>query len=143
MTWRNILLCGWLKIKWINNKNGWKIKTDERIKWMNKKKDEHNLFTTKNYVSIQTLHVYNWEVCVNWNTTCLQSRGMCQSKHHMFISKRYVLIRDWNNMRLHIFYTILTCFLLEFNLSEPLMSRNILTTWIIKLHCFPFSTKTA
>jgi hypothetical protein len=50
---------------------------------MNKKKDEHNLFTTKNYVSIQTLHVYNWEVCVNWNTTCLQSRGMCQSKHHI------------------------------------------------------------
>jgi hypothetical protein len=53
-----------------------KNKKDERIKWMNKKKDEHNLFTTKNYVSIQTLHVYNREVCVNQNTTCSSLRGM-------------------------------------------------------------------
>jgi len=49
----------------------WKIKIDEQ------KKDEHNLFTTKNYVLIQTLHVHNQELCVHPNYTCSQSRGMC------------------------------------------------------------------
>lgn len=38
--------------------------------------DEHNSFTTKNYVPIQILHVHNQKVCVNWNMTCSSSRGM-------------------------------------------------------------------
>jgi hypothetical protein len=40
------------------------------------KKDEHNMFTTKNYVSIQILLVHNQEVCVNQNTTYSSPRGM-------------------------------------------------------------------
>jgi hypothetical protein len=38
--------------KWIKESNGFKIKIDE-------KKDEQNLFTTDNYVSIQTLPFHN------------------------------------------------------------------------------------
>jgi hypothetical protein len=58
-----------------------KNKTNERIKWMKNKKDEHkkyehNMFTTKNYVSIQLLLVHNREVCVNQNTTYSFPRGM-------------------------------------------------------------------
>jgi hypothetical protein len=34
-----------------------------------KKKDEQNMFTTKSYVSIQTLPLHIQEVCVNRNTT--------------------------------------------------------------------------
>jgi hypothetical protein len=44
--------------------------------WNKNKKDEHNMFTTKNYVSIQTLLVHNREVCVNQNTTYSSPRGM-------------------------------------------------------------------
>jgi hypothetical protein len=54
----------WMK-KYMNNKIGWKIKTNE-----------HNLFTTKNYVSIQILHVHNWKVCVNQNVTYSFPKGM-------------------------------------------------------------------
>jgi hypothetical protein len=50
-------------------KNVWKIKPNE-------KKDKQTSFTTKNYVSIQTLTLHNCEICVNWNTTCSFPRGM-------------------------------------------------------------------
>jgi hypothetical protein len=53
----------------MDGKNGWKIKIDE-------KKDKQVLFTTKSYVSIQTLPLHNWEICVNWNTTYSSPRGM-------------------------------------------------------------------
>jgi hypothetical protein len=63
ITWRNILPCV----------QGWKNKTNERIKWMKNKideqKDEQNMFTTNSYVSIQKLPLHNWKVCVNQNTT--------------------------------------------------------------------------
>ncbi len=36
----------------------------------------------------------------------------------MFIFKRYVTIRNWDNMRPHILYTISTYFLFEFSLSN-------------------------
>ncbi len=52
-----------------DEKNGWKIITYEQ-------KDEQNLFTTKNYVAIQTLLIHNQEICVNQNTTCLFPKGM-------------------------------------------------------------------
>jgi hypothetical protein len=39
-------------------------------------KKEQNLFTTKNYVLIQTLSIHNQEVCVNQNTTCSSPRSM-------------------------------------------------------------------
>jgi hypothetical protein len=67
---------------------------------MNKKKDEQNMFTTKNYVSIQTLLIHNWKLHVN-------------KKHHFFISKRYVPIKNWDTMRLHILYTIQFVFYLN------------------------------
>ncbi len=38
----------------------------------------------------------------------------------MFISKKYVPIGNWNNMRPHIFNTILHIFIFEFNLSNLL-----------------------
>ncbi len=38
----------------------------------------------------------------------------------MFIFKRYVPIRNWDNMKPHILYTISTYFLFEFNLSNVL-----------------------
>jgi hypothetical protein len=41
-----------------------------------KKKDKQTLFTTKNYVSIQTLTLHNSEICVNQNTACSSPRGM-------------------------------------------------------------------
>jgi hypothetical protein len=47
-------------------------------------------------------------------------RGMCQPKHHMFISKKYVPIRNWDSMKPHILYTISTYFLFEFNISNLL-----------------------
>ncbi len=49
-----------------------------------------------------------------------QLRGMCQPKHHMFISKKYVPIRNWDSMKPHILYTISTYFLFEFNISNLL-----------------------
>jgi hypothetical protein len=49
----------------MNNKIGWKIKTNE-----------HNLFITKNDVLIQILHVHNWKVCVNQNMTYSFPKGM-------------------------------------------------------------------
>ncbi len=78
------------------------------------------LFTTERYVSIQTPNVHLQEVCVNQNTIFSSPRVMCQSNHHLFISKKYAPIRNWNNMRPHIIYTISTCFLFEFNLSKLL-----------------------
>ncbi len=89
---------------WMNNKNGWKKCT---------KKIEHNMFTTNSYVLIQTLHVQNRKVCVNRNTTCS-------------FPKKYVPVRNWNNMKSHILYTISTCFLLEFNLSNLLCLKAFL-----------------
>ncbi len=44
--------------------------------------------------------VHNQELCVNPNSTCSQLRGICQSKHHLFISKRYVE-KIWS----HTFFT--------------------------------------
>ncbi len=73
-----------------------------------------------------TQHVHNQQLCVNPNSTCSQSRGLCQPKHHMFISKRYVPIRNLDNMKSHILYIISTCFLLEFNLSSLLCLRAFL-----------------
>jgi hypothetical protein len=74
---------------------------------MNKKKDEINIFTTKSYVLIQILPVHNREVFVyqtplvhlqeirvNRNTTFSSPRGMCQLKQQLFISKRYVPIKN-------------------------------------------------
>jgi hypothetical protein len=68
MMWKNILphVHGW-NIKWMKNYNGWN---------MNKKKDEGNFFTTKNYVSIQILPLHNRDVCVNQNTTCSSPKIM-------------------------------------------------------------------
>jgi hypothetical protein len=85
------------------------------------KKDEHNMFTTKSYVSIQTLPIHNRKVCVN-------------PKHHLFISKRYVPIRNWNTtMKPHIFYLIKhPTFYLNL-VFKPIMSSSILDTWRIKL----------
>lgn len=40
------------------------------------KKDEHNMFTTNNCVSIQTLLVHNQKVCVNQDTTYWSPGGM-------------------------------------------------------------------
>ncbi len=60
------------------------------------------------------------------NTVFSQLRGMYQPKHHLFISKRYVPIRNWNNTRSHILYTISTCFLFGFNLSNLLCLKAIL-----------------
>jgi hypothetical protein len=77
-------------------------------------------FTTERYVFIKTPLVHLQEVCVNRNTTFSFPRCMCQLKHHLFISKRYVPIRNWDNMKLHILYTISTCFLFQFNLSNLL-----------------------
>jgi hypothetical protein len=57
------------KLKRMQIQSGWKIKTGKCF-------FEQNLFTTKNYVSIQTLFVHNWKVCVNWNTTCSSPRSM-------------------------------------------------------------------
>ncbi len=51
---------------------------------------------------------------------------MCQSKHHLFIFKKYVPIKNWDNMKPHIFYTISTYFLFEFNLSNLLCLRSLL-----------------
>jgi len=179
MTWRNIFPC---VQRW--KKNGWKIIRYEQ-------KDEQNIFTTKSYVSIQTLFIHNREICVNQNTICSfpkgmfplriktirdytlfipfqlyfiwmqsfkplmsrsilvtwrikwmknknrwtklvknkklfvnpnstfsQLKGMCQLKHHLFISKRYVPIRNWDNMRSHIIYS--TYFLLQIKFSNLL-----------------------
>jgi hypothetical protein len=60
------------------------------------------------------------------NKTSSQPRGMCQLKHHMFIFKSYVPIRNWDNMRPHILYTISTYFLFEFSLSNLLCLRTFL-----------------
>jgi hypothetical protein len=49
-----------------------------------------------------------------------------QSKHHFFISKRYVSIRNWNSMRPHILYTISTYFLFEFDLPNLLCLGSLL-----------------
>jgi hypothetical protein len=57
---------------------------------------------------------------------------MCQSKHHMFISKKYVPIKNWKYLILHILYTISTSFFIWIQYFKPLMSRNILVTWRIK-----------
>jgi hypothetical protein len=40
-----------------------------------------------NEKTISTKHIHNQELCVNPNFTCSQPRAMCQSKHHLFISK--------------------------------------------------------
>lgn len=45
---------------------------------------------------------------------------MCQLKHDMFIFKKYVPIKNWDNRRLHILNTISTFFLFEFSLSNLL-----------------------
>jgi hypothetical protein len=87
-------------------KNGWKIKIDEKKRW--------------------SKHVYNQELCVDPNIICSQLKGMCQLKHHMFISNKYVPIRNWDNMRPHILYTISTYFLFEFNLLNLLCLRTFL-----------------
>jgi hypothetical protein len=73
MTWRIILphVQGW-KMK-MDTKKRWKIQIDEQ------KKDEHNLFIIKSYVSIQTLPIHNRKVCVNWNTISLSPRSMFPS----------------------------------------------------------------
>ncbi len=76
-------------------------------------------------------HVQGWTIKMNdkWkrvNKTYPQPRGMCQPKHHVFISKRYVSIRNWNNMQSHILYTISIYFLFEFNLSNLLCLRAFL-----------------
>ncbi len=85
---------------------------DEQLKWINQKKDEHNLFTTNSYVLIQTLPIHN--------------QKMCQSKDHLFIFKKYAPIRNWDNMRPHILYAISTYFLFEFSLSNLLCLGSIL-----------------
>jgi hypothetical protein len=66
----------------------------------------------------------------------------------MFISKRYVPIGKWNNMRVHILNTISHYFLFEFNLSNLLCLRSFLpleeenytfspiSTWIYLLQLF-------
>ncbi len=98
-----------------------------------------------------TQYVHNQQLCVNPNSTCSQLRGMCQLKHHMFISKRYVPIRNWNNMKSHILYTISTYFLLEFNISSLLCigaflllkkTNYVLSSFPPKLRSSIFSTIT-
>jgi hypothetical protein len=81
------------------------------------KKDE---FKKKDEKKRWIKHVHNQELCVNPNNTSSQPRGMCQPKHHVFISKKYVFIRNWDSMKPHILYTISTYFLFEFNLSNLL-----------------------
>jgi len=74
-------------VMWRNNLprvHGWTIKTDKRMKWM---KNE-NRWTKKKWRKL----VYSQELCVNPNSTYSQLKGMCWLKHHLFISKRYVLI---------------------------------------------------
>jgi hypothetical protein len=70
--------------------------------------------------------VHIQELCVNPNITSAQLKGSCQPKHHMFISNRYVPIRNWDIMRPHILCTISTYFLFEFSLSCNLCLRTFL-----------------
>jgi hypothetical protein len=98
-----------------------KIKMDGKLKWM-KGLNGWKKRWTKGW----TKHVHNQKLCVNLNTNSSQPRGMCQPKHHMFISKKYVPIRNWYNIRPHIFYTISNWFLFEFSLSNLLCLRAFL-----------------
>ncbi len=75
-------------------------------------------------IKIWTKPIHNKKLCVNPNFTSSQLRGMCQLKHHMFISKRYVPIKNWDNMKPHILYS--NCFLFEFNLSNLLCLKAFL-----------------
>ncbi len=125
MTRRNILphVQGW-KIKMDGN-NGWTIKMDKNTnKWKDKmdgkKKDEHNMFTTKSYVSIQTLPIHNWKVCVNWNITYSFPRGMFPLGIETLLRARTFSI-SLNNL-----------FFIWIQSFKPFMSRSILATWRIK-----------
>jgi len=152
VTWRNNLPCvhGWTiimdeklkRIKWMINENRW---TKKRMKETYSQpkimcQSKLYLFTTKRYVLIETPPIHPQEVCVSQNINSSSPRNICQSKHHLFISKRYVPISNWNNMKPHIFYTILNLFLIWIQSFRPFMFRVILAAWIIKLHFFPLST---
>jgi hypothetical protein len=101
----------------------WKKKMDEKLKWMNTTylqpivmcQCKLYLFTTKRFTSIETLPVHLQEVCSHW-----------ELKHYLFISKKYVPIGNWNNMKPHILKNISHCFLFEFSLSNLLRLRSFL-----------------
>jgi len=59
----------------------------------------------------------------------------------MFISKKYVPIGNWNNMRPHIFNTISHYFLFEFNLSNLLRLISFLPLEEENCILFPFQPK--
>jgi hypothetical protein len=72
-----------------------------------------------------TQPICNQKLCANVNSTSSQPKGLCQLKHYMFISKRYVPIGNYN-MRPHILNTISPYFLFEFSLSNLLCLRSFL-----------------
>ncbi len=90
-------------------------KMKNKNKW---KKDEQNLVTTKSYVLIQTLTLQNWEVCVNWNTTCSFPRSMFPLGIETL----------WD----HTFSILIQHDFTGIQSFKPLMSRSILVTWRIK-----------
>ncbi len=53
---------------------------------------------------------------IDWQTKWINIFEICQPKHHLFISKMYVPIKNWDSMRSPILYTISTCFLFEFSI---------------------------
>jgi hypothetical protein len=96
---------------WMNDNYGWNIIMDEKIKGMTfwfmdeKLKWMSKIKWMKNWNG-WTQHVDNQKLCANVNSTSSQPRGLYQPKHYLFISKRYVPIWNWNNMRPHILNTI-------------------------------------
>ncbi len=98
--------------------HGWNIIMDEKDGWIK--------LNGKAKLNGWTQYVRNQELCANVNSTSSQPRGLCQSKHYLFISKRYVPIGNWNNMKPHILNTI-SHLLFEFNLSNLLCLRSFLS----------------
>jgi len=128
---------------WMNNNYGWKFLMDKRIKWMRNEnrwikkrmkeiysqqrimcQSKLYIFTTERYVLIETPPIHLQEVCVNQNIILhLQELYVNQNT-----TKRYVPIRNRNNMKPHIFYTILNLFLIWIQSFKPFMFRVILAT---------------
>jgi len=67
---------------------------------------------------------------------------MFQQKHYLFISKRFVPIGNWNNMKAHILNTISHYFLFEFSLSNLLNLRSFLPLEEENCSLSPISTQT-
>ncbi len=157
--WKDILSCVmnewylWMKM-WMKNENGWTFSwtfairyipnriqknyvgllwTIHQMKWSNYMWTSiSNSITTKYIPTLQHSNHIKFEIKSNSvaHKPIDPPKGMCQFKHYMSTTKKYVTIRNWNKIKhLKTPYHFKLFFIL-------ICSFNPLATCIMKLHSF-------